>query len=262
MPLQDSASTHPAPRILVIEHQSSADPALIGERLRVASAQITVAGPHLSEPVPETLEHYDGLIVLGGAMGPLEDEVAPWLPGVRSLIQQSLDTEVPMLGICLGAQLLATVAGSAVAPIDDGPEVGLATLHLTEAGSEDPLLGGLVADEIIRALEWHWLEAKSLPAGSTPLITNSACTNQAFRIGRVAWGLQFHLEALTYTAETWSQETATDLKKLGIDGERDIISPVREHEPELRGQWTPVIDRWIELAIERRDSATLNQEAT
>lgn len=238
-------------RVLVIEHEPIVDPALIGERLALADATVTLYGPHLDPELPRNLEDFDALIVLGGSMGPLEDEKAPWLPGVRELMALALETNVPMLGICLGAQLLATVAGSEVAPIEDGPEVGLVELQVTPAGHADPLLSALGDASLVQAVQWHWLEAKTLPAGSTPLVTTEACTNQAFRIGESAWGLQFHLEALTYTARNWSDESAVELDELGIDAEAQIISVVEDAEPELRETWSRVIDRFIEIAAGR-----------
>lgn len=251
-----ASSTHPKTfsdlRVLVIEHEQIVDPALIGERLTLADANVTLYGPHLGGEIPHTLDGFDALIVLGGSMGPLEDEKAPWLPGVRALLANALATQVPTLGVCLGAQLLATVAGSEVAPIDAGPEVGLVDLDLTSAGASDPLLGLLTEAGPIRAVQWHWLEAKTLPAGSTPLVTTAACSNQAFRIGEHAWGLQFHLEALTYTARNWSDESKPELDELGIDAETEIISVVERAEPELRQTWSRVIDRFIEIAAEAR----------
>lgn len=238
-------------RVLIIEHEAGADPALVGERLELAEAQVTVAGPDRNVAVPESLEGFDALIVLGGAPGPTEDEKAPWLPAVRGLLSEALDREIPTLGVCLGAQMLATVAGSTVAPIDAGPEVGLVELEMTDAGRNDPLLGILADAGPVRALQWHWLEAKSLPAGAEPLFTSAACSNQAFRIGPVAWGLQFHLEALTRSAEVWSDETATELEELGIDPNQQIIPAMSDAESDLRDTWSRVIDRWIRFAADR-----------
>lgn len=251
-------------RVLIVEHEEAVDPALVGERLALAHADVTVVGPHLPNPVPASLSNYDAFVVLGGSMGPLEDEKAPWLPGVRSLLAEALETNVPTLGICLGAQLLATVAGGRVAEIDAGPEVGLIAIELTDAGRNDPLLGVLTepgadgsparTESPLRALQWHWLEAKTLPAGSVPLFTSQACSNQAFRVGERAWGLQFHLEALTKAARLWSDESTKELDELQIDAETEIINVVTEAEPELRATWSRVIDRWIELAVEHRNA--------
>lgn len=251
--MTDASSTPHVPdlRVLVIEHEAGADPALVGERLELAQAQVTVAGPDRGVPVPATLEGFDALIVLGGAPGPTEDDKAPWLPAVRHLLSEALDTEVPTLGVCLGAQMLATVAGSTVAPIEAGPEVGLVELEITDAGRNDPLLGILADQGPVRALQWHWLEAKALPEGAEPLFTSAACSNQAFRIGPAAWGVQFHLEALTRSAEVWTDETAQELAELGIDPNATIIPEMSAAEPDLREMWSRVIDRWIQFAANR-----------
>jgi GMP synthase-like glutamine amidotransferase len=250
-------TTFPDLRVLIIEHEPSADPALVGERLVLAKVRLTVAGPHLADPIPATLDGFDALIVLGGTPGPLEDDKAPWLPQVRSLIAEALDRNLPALGVCLGAQMLAAVAGSEVAPIDAGPEIGLIELEMTDAGRNDPILGMLADTGPVRAIQWHWLEAKSLPAGSTPLFTSQACSNQAFRVGETAWGLQFHLEALTKAARMWSDESQIELDELGINAETDIIAVVNAAEPELRDTWSGVIDRWIAFAASRtRETAS------
>jgi len=237
-------------RVLVVEHEAAVDPALVGERLLLANTQTTVVGPDRGAPIPNSLDGFDALIVLGGTPGPLEDDKAPWLPQVRELIADALEQKMPMLGVCLGAQMLATVAGSEVAPIDAGPEIGLIELEMTDAGRNDPILGLLSDAGPVRAIQWHWLEAKSLPAGSTPLFTSQACSNQAFRVGENAWGLQFHLEALTKAARIWSEESQKELDELGIDAETEIISVVNAAEPELRNTWSGVIDRWISFAAE------------
>lgn len=241
-------------RVLIVEHQADGGPGLLAERLATAHVQTTVVGPHLDRPVPEVMGEFDALVVLGGSPGPMEDEKAPWLPHVRALIADALETEKPILGICLGAQMLTMVAGGNVAEIDAGPEVGLVDLELTEAGKSDPLLSVLDDSEITQlahppqALQWHWLEAKALPPGSTTLMESTACSNQAFRVGERAWGVQFHPEALGDTAKTWSIEDAKNITELGLDAERDLVAPVRNAEAELRTVWAKFFDRWIEIA--------------
>ena len=235
-------------RVLVVEHERTADAALVGEQLDAANIDYTVVGPEIGVQVPDSLEGFDGLIVLGGSPGPMEDDAAPWLPGVRALIANALNIQMPYLGICLGAQMLAHVAGGNVETMEAGPEVGLVDMKLTEAGRRDELLGGLDGD--LSALQWHWLEIVALPAGSVTLCSSENCANQAFKVGPNAWGVQFHMEAVARTARQWCDESVDRLAELKIDPQTDIIDPFDGIEPSLKSRWSMVTNRWIDVVRE------------
>lgn len=244
-----SSTTDATPlRVLVLEHQSDGGPGLLAERLDAAGAQVTVAGPVRETEVPDTLDGFDALVVLGGSPGPTDDDDAPWLPGMRALMSEALEREVPTLGICLGGQMLATVAGGRVQKAAAGPEIGLVDIEITEEGRVDPLLSVVDTDGPVRAIQWHYLEASELPPGAVPLFSSATCSNQAFRVGKNAWGLQFHPEASVTSARDWSADDARNLVKLGIDAEQDVIAPVAQAETELRSTWSKLFDRWIEIA--------------
>ena len=240
----DNAKLH----VLVFEHERTADAALVGECLDAVGIEYSVVGPETGIPVPESISTFDGLIVLGGSPGPTDDEIAPWMPAVRTLIREALDKRIPYLGICLGAQLLAHVAGGVVELSAAGPEVGLVDMKLTKAGREDQLLGGIDGD--VMALQWHWLEIVSLPAGSVSLCSSERCANQAFRVGENAWGVQFHMEALARTAIQWCIESAEQLAEMHIDPVAEIIVPIQEAEPDLIERWSLVTNRWIDVVKE------------
>jgi GMP synthase-like glutamine amidotransferase len=228
-------------RILVVEHEVDAGIGLVGERLEQAGAELLVVGPHTGRDVPRSAGAYDGVVVLGGSPSPT-DESATWFVDVRALIRDCLDREVPLLGICLGAQLLGLEAGGRTDLVPGGPEIGVFTLSPTTAASDDPLLGDLPVT--VRSLEWHFYEVRELPPGSTTLVTSERCAHQAFRVGRNAWALQFHLEALPVTAEAWSRGEAEVLAAAGLSGPR-LVSQMQEAEAELRATWSPVADRWL-----------------
>ena len=234
-----------AARVLVVEHEANAGAGLVGERLTAAGIEWTVVGPAAGRDVPTSVEGYDGVVVLGGTPGPTDDDAATWLPQVRALIADCLARSTPYLGICLGAQLLAVVAGGRVTEARRGPEVGVTELSLTEEALGDPLLTGL--PRTTRALQWHFLEVSRLPEGSTSMCSSDLCDNQAFRVGPHAWGLQFHLEALASTAAEWAAE-GEELAALGIDP-ATLVADVRAAEPELRAWWSAVSDRWIALVV-------------
>lgn len=231
-------------KVLVVEHEANAGIGLVGERLLAAGIGLVVVGPQTGKEVPATSSGFDGVVVLGGTPGPTDDSEAAWLPRVRELIAACLKAETPFLGICLGAQMLAVVAGGVVGRVRRGPEVGLSALQVTPDGRADPLLGGLPVE--LRAMQWHFLEVQELPAGSVSLCASERCPNQGFRVGRTAWGLQFHLEALASTAEAWAGGDSGDLLAVGLTPEQ-VIQPMRSHEAELRRVWSQVADRWVRI---------------
>jgi GMP synthase-like glutamine amidotransferase len=235
-------------RILVVEHEADAGIGLVGEQIRAAGAELVAAGPDTGREVPRTAEGYDGVVVLGGSPSPT-DETPAWFPNVRALLRDSLDRQVPLLGICLGAQLLGLAAGGRTDRVRGGAEIGVATLRRTDAAADDPLLGDL--PETTRALQWHSFEVRDLPPGSATMVRSERCANQAFRVGPVAWGLQFHLEALAGTAVAWSVGHSEELAEAGLTAE-ELAAQMRSAEPELRATWAPVADRWLEVVGTRR----------
>lgn len=232
------------PRILVVEHESNAGVGLVGECIRARGWHLDVVGPGRPE-VPTTAHGYEGVVVLGGTPGPEDDEQAGWLPRVRALVRDCLDREVPLLGVCLGAQILAVVAGGTVTTAAAGPEVGLIRVRWSPAASQDPLLRAL--PDATPALAWHWLEVVDLPVGSQSLASTPQCANQAFRVGTCAWGLQFHLEALTGTAREWASDD--DLLPLGLSADA-IVDDVAAAEPQLVEVWSTVSGRWLGVVDE------------
>ncbi|WP_336658730.1 type 1 glutamine amidotransferase [Leucobacter sp. USHLN153] len=238
-----------APRVLVVEHQRDASLGHFAAELAEAGVEPVVVGPDTGSPVPESLDGFDALLVLGGSMGPLDDEEAAWLPATRSLLQASVARELPTLGICLGAQLLATATGGHVRTMPDGPEVGLLRLQFSASAADDPVFADL-ADRCVRAVQWHWLEVEKLPEGAQVIASSEACAHQVFRIGNAAWGVQFHPEALGRTAQDWADEDPKSLEVLGIEP-RALVEEIRATEPVLRETWSQIARRFGALAMER-----------
>ena len=238
-----------AAKVLVVEHQGNAGIGQLAERLRDGGIEMVTVGPDTGAPVPDSAAGYDGVIVLGGSMGPTDDERAPWLPAVRRLLSDSVAAEVPTLGVCLGAQLLATATGGNVRTNPKGPEVGLSSVAFGEDAAGDPLFGALAGSDT-PVVQWHYLEADVLPEGSTLLASGPECSNQAFRLGAAAWGVQFHPEALGDSAERWTEDEPRGLRDLGLDGSR-VVAGIRAAEPELREVWGGLGDRFAALVAAR-----------
>lgn len=182
--------------ILVVQHVEADPVGILGRYLEVKGAWLH------TWLVPQGLTpphgHYDGMIVLGGPMHACEDEQFPHLARVAELILEFHRQGKPVLGICLGAQLIARAFGSRVYP-NDIPELGFTPLFPT-AAVEEPWLRDYPAG--MPMMQWHF-DTFDLPAGATLLLTNDACKNQAFRIGGNIYGLQFHPEVTPQIVMNW-----------------------------------------------------------
>ena len=149
-------------------------------------------------PPPRPVDDYDAVIVFGGSMHADQDERHPWLQEETLFIQRILDTHQPVLGVCLGAQLLARAAHAAVTPAPE-PEIGWYEVELTPEAEDDPVLGSL--PRRFTAFQWHYY-TYDVPAGAVELARSRMCT-QAFRLGRAAWGVQFHPEVTAAQIASW-----------------------------------------------------------
>jgi GMP synthase (glutamine-hydrolysing) len=152
-------------------------------------------------PPPRPLDRYDAVLVFGGAMHADQDARHPWLRDETLWLQQLLAQRTPLLGICLGVQLLARAAGSWVGPLPR-PEIGWCDVELTAAGAADPVTGAL--PRRFEALQWHHY-TYGVPHGAVELARSDACT-QAFRLGDACWGVQFHPEVTTAQLEGWMDD--------------------------------------------------------
>jgi GMP synthase (glutamine-hydrolysing) len=150
-------------------------------------------------PPPRPLDAYDAVLVFGGAMHADQDNHHPWLREETLWLQQLLARHTPVLGVCLGVQLLARASGAGVGRMPGGPEIGWHRVELTDAGTEDPVLG--VLPPAFEALQWHHY-TYGVPAGAVELARSDACT-QAFRLGDACWGVQFHPEVTAEQLESW-----------------------------------------------------------
>jgi len=149
---------------------------------------------------------YDAVMVFGGSMHPDQDEHFGWLEREADFLRAVLEEQVPAIGVCLGAQLLARAAGAWVGPAR-APEIGWFEVELTPDGRADPVLG--VLPPRTEAFQWHRYTF-GIPDGGTELARSDVCT-QAFRLGRHAWGLQFHAEVTWPMLEAWAADDSDDL---------------------------------------------------
>jgi GMP synthase-like glutamine amidotransferase len=189
-------------RVHVVQHTATEGLGLLTQWFLEIGLDVHQTHPYLGNRVPPSVEG-DALIVLGGPMGAYDDEAAPWLPSVRQLMRSAIDDGVPTLGICLGAQLLAVAAGGKVEVGANGPEIGLAEIEVTEADD-------LLSIGTMPVVQWHYDAVTELPDTAVVLAANAAYPVQAFRVGEVAWGLQFHPEADAALVRGWAVEEGMD----------------------------------------------------
>ncbi|MER7949505.1 type 1 glutamine amidotransferase [Streptomyces sp. NPDC096079] len=239
--VETRAATAGAPAVLVVQHEEEAGPGLVGEHLARAGLRLDVIRAWEGGALPETLSGHAGLLVLGGSVNCEQDGAAPWLPRVRALVREAVAGEVPLLGICLGGQIVAHALGGAVTRRTQGPELGAVPLRRLPAAEGDPVLGGV--PEGAPAAQWHWDEVERLPAGAVPLLTGDDCPYQAFRVGSAGWAVQFHPEVGAETVAAWAAEDAEPLRAAGVDA-GDTVASVRAAEPELRAVWGAVSEAW------------------
>ena len=161
------------------------------------------SAPVAGAPAPAT--EYDAVMVFGGAMHPDEDARLAWLEPELQWLGDAVSAGVPLLGVCLGAQLIARAARGWVGPAEES-EVGWLAVELTDAGRADAVLRALPPR--FEAFQWHHYTF-AVPDGGTELAASSVCT-QAFAVGR-ARGIQFHAEVTRETVETWIADDGNEL---------------------------------------------------
>lgn len=163
--------------------------------------------PFAGEPVP-ALADGEALVVLGGDMGVHDEQAFPWLRDVMDLLSSAVHSGAPTLAICLGGQLLAAAEGGTVGRGAHGMEVGAPALSLRDGAEHDELLSGLPWPAVFASM--HRDTIQKLPAGAVWLAESDLYPHQAFRIGRRAWGIQFHPEVSAERFTSWANHPEDD----------------------------------------------------
>ena len=182
----------------IIQNDPEVPPGNIAEILEDTGAVFVVHHPYCGDPLP-CPQDISALIVLGGSMGANDDGQHPFLYDLRLFIRQAVSDGIPYLGICLGGQLLAAALGAQVVS-NRWEELGNMAVELTAAGRAEILFSGLPTR--FDTFQWHH-DSFDIPAGGVVLASSKACPHQAFRVGRCAWGTQFHTEVTEPIIRSW-----------------------------------------------------------
>jgi GMP synthase (glutamine-hydrolysing) len=212
--------------VLVLRHVAHEGLGTIADALALRRIAYNVVEMFANPPRNFDPREAGGLIVMGGPMNVDETDRYPFLADEVRWLRQAIDAELPVLGICLGAQLLAKALGSRVFA-NQVKEIGWYDVELLPEAADDRLFCKVASP--VTVFHWHG-DTFDLPAGAVYLARSSQCTNQAFRFGRSAYGLQFHLEMTAAMIEDWLGEENNCGELAGLD----YIDPlaIRRQTPE------------------------------
>jgi len=197
-------------RALVLQHVAVEGPGTLAPYLEARGWQLETVALYAGARPPEDAQGYQAIIVMGGPMGVYDEAEYPFLRDEDRFLRHAMAQDVPLLGICLGSQLLAKALGARVYR-NPHKEIGWYSVDLTPAGAADPLFAGLASP--VPVFQWHG-DAFDLPTGAIPLASSPLCAHQAFRYGERVYGLLFHLELTPAIIQTWLEVFQDELLNL------------------------------------------------
>jgi GMP synthase (glutamine-hydrolysing) len=231
--------------VLVFQHDPFEDLGAFTEVLEKQGARCRVIHLYQGEMPAEEWERISALIILGGPMGVYDEEQFPFLRWEKRIIRAAIDEAVPLLGVCLGAQLIAATLG---APVYHGPvkEIGWNPISITPHGQVDSLLGYLPENATV--FQWHG-DGFDLPSGAIRLASSVNYENQAFRMGKNIYALQFHLEVTPRMIERWIDARSKDLAQAPYVSPEKIRADTRSYAATLKYYGERFLTEFVRRAI-------------
>ena len=227
-------------KIYVLQHHPVENLGTIADALEgnaLAWQYVRVAD---GQPVPANMKGAGGLIVMGGPMGVYQTDRYPWLRDEMRLIEDAMKLNLPVLGVCLGAQILAAALGAKVQRNPNGKEIGWHPIRLEAAAREDRLCSDLPAT--LTPFHWHG-DIFEVPSGAVSLASSEKTPCQAFRYGDKTWGFQFHFEVTSESVAAMAEAFAKDLDREKIAADA-MIARAAEFTPSLEKVADTVFSRW------------------
>ncbi len=238
------------PHVLVLQHIAPETPGLVARALELSRLAVRLVRPFEAEQVPRELGDAAALVIMGGPMGVHDVDRHPHLADEMRLIEQALAAGLPILGICLGSQLLASVLGAPVVKAKR-KEIGWHRVTLTADAFVDPLFKGLESSFI--ALHWHG-DIFDLPSSAVSLASSDLTRHQAFRHGASAYGLLCHMEATRDIVEGMVRSFPEELAEVNLTAEA-VLEGADQHLAALSDRGSRVFDAFgdlVEAGIARR----------
>ena len=232
--------------VLVLQHIACEPPGVFEDVLLEHAATLRRVQLDEGEQLPSSLDGIDAIVAMGGPMSVNDEAEHPWLVAEKTLIAEAVRGGVPFWGSCLGVQLLASSLGARV-HTGATPEVGVLPVHGTPEAQDDPVFSGLAWPR--PTLQWHQ-DTFDLPDGATLLATSPDYPHQAFRVGRVAYGVQFHVEVDEAMADEWARVPAyisSAEAVLGPGGLDLLLADFRGSMNEMQADGRVLFSRWVDL---------------
>jgi GMP synthase (glutamine-hydrolysing) len=231
-------------RVLTIVHELDAGPGVFTGPLATAGAEVEVWLPTEQPEPPAPATTYGAILSFGGSAHPHQEERHPWLVTEKRFLAGALAAGVPLLGVCLGSELIAEAAGGRARHMAQ-PEIGWYPVQLTEAGRADPVTGPL--GDSFEALEWHSYTIEP-PPGAAALAHGPSCL-QAYRLGERAWGVQFHPEVTGEDFQHWLDNYTIDedAVRVGVDPSA-IAAQCADRMPDWHALGAGLCTRFMEAA--------------
>jgi GMP synthase (glutamine-hydrolysing) len=200
---------------LILEHSDHAGADRLAPLLRDRGHRLDVRRLHAGDPLPPDLDDVDGVISCGGPADPIDDAGHDWMAGEVALLREAHESGLPVVGLCLGSQLLARALGGTVARLEDGIELGWHSVRLTPGGREDPVYAGVAWDSM--QLHHHRWHVTAPPEGARVLAGSERTPVQAWGLGLRTYAFQYHLEAHRDRLAEWCEAEPQAITEAGTD---------------------------------------------
>ena len=228
--------------VLVLQHAQPEHPGLILDALKGAGAQVETIRTDLAQPAPPSLENYVGLIIMGGPQSVYEEDKFPYLRAEKQLARLAIDNNIPLLGVCLGSQVIADVLGSEVHP-GPAPEIGWKPVKRAPEAANNPVLSAL--PETFTPLHWHG-DIYDLPTGATPIASSEMTPIQGFTYNDNVHALLFHLEMTEAQITEMATLFPEDIRRANLVPNA-FLSQTPAHAAALKPIATQIFTRWAQL---------------
>ena len=228
-------------RVLVVQNFESTGLGQVGEALAEVGAELDLCNAHLGDVLPSDASEHDAIVMLGGGQNALDDAHSPYFPELLALTRDFVDRDKAVLGICLGCQLLARAFGGHNR-IGGATEFGWHGVSLTEDALDDPVFAEL--PDRFSIFQWHD-DTFTMPDGAVRLAGSAVTGNQAFRIGRAAYGTQFHFEADRKLVREWNVAFADVIARNQPDWPERHDAEAGRHGPEADAVGQALARAWV-----------------